>query len=627
MMLKQSLKYIGLTTLFWFSATVLLFMSHDDFTRNSLEMLNAPLLQNDDHKFMHNVGVEPLKPINHDIKYPWQTKRNKSNSYKKNSGYLASLSKKVGKLISGNRRIVYDISKIKESDEYALGALGKAAYLTSDEDKKLAEQHFSDHSFNWVLSDKISLDRTLDDYRGAKCIAKHHTYPEKLPTTSVIICFHKERLSVLLRTIHSVINRTPPELLAEVIVVDDFSEDARLAAPLDDHIAKMNKVTVLRNSKREGLVRARLLGARIAKGDVLTFLDSHCEATPGWAEPLLARIAQDKSNIVCPAIEVLNADTFAYQASTNAEQRGGFNWDLFFKWKGIPPEEQKLRKDETDPIRTPTMAGGLFAADRKYFFGIGSYDEEMDIWGGENLELSFRVWMCGGRLEIIPCSRVGHVFRKVTSPYKFPDGVDKTLSKNFNRLAEVWMDDYKELYYNKKPQNRNRDYGDITNRKKLRERLKCKSFKWYLDNVYPDIRMPELHPPAQGEIRNPESSMCLDSLGMKSGNKLGLYTCHGQGNNQYFVLSSHDEILWESENCVDNSKYNPGGSVDLLPCHGLGGNQKWIHDRKSGTIKHDVSGQCLDRGESDFKNPVVNPCNGGASQVWVFSRYKEKKNG
>ena len=99
--------------------------------------------------------------------------------------------------------------------------------------------------------------------------------------------------------------------------------------------------------------------------------------------------------------------------------------------------------------RSPTMAGGLFSISARFFRWLGTYDAGMDVWGGENLELSFRVWRCGGSMEIHPCSHVGHIFRPF-HPYHIPED---SHGINTARMAEVWMDEYKCLYMDRYSQD------------------------------------------------------------------------------------------------------------------------------------------------------------------------------
>lgn len=102
-------------------------------------------------------------------------------------------------------------------------------------------------------------------------------------------------------------------------------------------------------------------------------------------------------------------------------------------------------------------------------------------------------------MEIVPCARVGHVFRS-RFPYKFPGGYHE-VTVNLARVVHVWMDDYKKFVFLKRPDLKTVDHGDLTPRLELRKRLKCKSFKWYLENIYPEQEIPATSYQAFGEVR------------------------------------------------------------------------------------------------------------------------------
>ncbi|EDV26795.1 uncharacterized protein TRIADDRAFT_22565 [Trichoplax adhaerens] len=515
------------------------------------------------------------------------------------------------KRTSGKERPVFQPALPQNHKPAAPGEYGRPVDVPK-EYQQLSEELFQRNHFNQWVSDRISLQRTLPDPRPEMC--KSMTYPVDLPSTSVVIVFYNEAWSTLMRTVHSVLDRSPPDLLHEVILVDDSSDE--LHQPLEEYVRQLDKVRLHRNSQREGLIRARLRGLEQTSAPIVTFLDAHCEVTIGWLEPLLNRIHQDRTTVVCPEIDSIDLNNFAYKYGPSGVLRGTFNWDLSFKWSIAPTSERLRRTSATDPMRSPTMAGGLFAIDREYFLELGTYDRGLEIWGAENMELSFKVWQCGGKLEIIPCSHVGHVFREV-QPYDTSVSLHSIANKNYQRVAEVWMDDYKKFFYQRHPYLTDQSFGDISENLKLRQRLKCRSFRWYLQNVFTDVILPNETAIATGKVRNPISNMCLDTFGRTSNTFLGLSPCNIQRDTMLFAYTSRKEISW-NDACLDASFIMPGFKIQMAECHRIGGNQKWLHQKKD-VIKHVHSGLCIDRG-TDL-NPVILPCNGSLTQVWTFDYY------
>uniref|UniRef100_A0A8C2H609 Polypeptide N-acetylgalactosaminyltransferase n=1 Tax=Cyprinus carpio TaxID=7962 RepID=A0A8C2H609_CYPCA len=485
------------------------------------------------------------------------------------------------------RKDWHDYALMKsEAARSGVGEQGRPYPLT---DSDRMDQAYRENGFNIFVSDRIALNRSLPDIRHPNCKTK--LYTEDLPNTSIIIPFHNEGWSSLLRTVHSVLNRSPPQLIAEIILVDDFSDKEHLKAPLEEYMVRLPKVRILRTKKREGLIRTRLLGAAAAKGQVITFLDSHCEANVNWLPPLLDRIAENRKTIVCPMIDVIDHDNFAYETQAGDAMRGAFDWEMYYKRIPIPAQLQK--PDPSDPFESPVMAGGLFAVDRKWFWELGGYDTGLEIWGGEQYEISFKVM-------------------------------------NLKRVAEVWMDEYAEFIYQRRPEYRHLSAGDVSVQKELRSRLNCRSFKWFMTEVAWDLpkHYPPVEPPAAawGELRNIGSGLCMESKHFSSGSPIRLEKClKGRGeptwsHGQVFTFGWREDIrvgdpLHTKKVCFDAVSHN--SPVTLYDCHGMKGNQLWAY-RKDKSLYHPISNSCVDS-DAAQKRIFMNSCDSSSlSQQWLF---------
>lgn len=299
------------------------------------------------------------------------------------------------------------------------------------------------------LSSVRDLRRNTSFYFTGLC--GHYRFDDSaFPSVSVIITTQNEQSGMLTLTVHTLLARTPPSILQQIIIVDDNGKDQYRQllneSEFNDLPKASEKVIIITNTEREGVARSRMRGARKATGDVLMFIDSHVEMLSGtWAQHLLLPILENPLTLAAQTLDIISDLDWTYGPGSGDLLYGVINTDFWFSYQRarFGDEHDKMDREAPGrrlPYETPFVAGSLFAVRRDTFETFGGYDEGMFVWGGENTDFAIKVWTCGGRVVMVPCSRVGHMYRiHIKDTGRWPPTIPQEL------LQSIGFDQNKEF--------------------------------------------------------------------------------------------------------------------------------------------------------------------------------------
>ena len=268
---------------------------------------------------------------------------------------------------------------------------------------------------------------------------------------------------------------------------------------------------------------------------MLVFLDAHVAVSKNWLIPLSHTLMQPEHDkaVVYPAVDVIDPQTGKFIKSGNVV--GGFDWSLSFRWENVenvenvdtntaranqksrgrlpmvttsstrsrsdytPTDTHTHKRTEDDPLASPATPG-MFAIKTGFFKYIGGFDTNLKPWGQENIELSLRVWLCGGSIIRQPCARVAHKYDHLFEAATASAGnsiSSSSVDKNVLSVAEHWFgQEYKEIVHKARFTGRVPYTVEVTQDARMPKQFKytapvvngdCQKIDWYLTEVYPGL--------------------------------------------------------------------------------------------------------------------------------------------
>jgi glycosyltransferase involved in cell wall biosynthesis len=245
---------------------------------------------------------------------------------------------------------------------------------------------------------------------------------------SIVIAAHNEG-DLLARTIASCLE-TIGGLEAEIVVADDASSDGSV----EKVARRFPLVRTFGHRRRRGTSSTKDLGARKARGEVLVFLDAHCNPEP-WALERLVNDVENFDGTVVVTPQVPNLDPATWR---NRDNQVGFGYGLDLE--RLEPdwlELHQMRRRE-GYYESPALCGCCFAVSRDLYFKLRGFDRNMVDWGVEDLDFGLKAWFVGEGILHDPHAVIGHRFRTDFAQYSVRD---EAITINQLRLGRKHLGD------------------------------------------------------------------------------------------------------------------------------------------------------------------------------------------